>query len=94
MVGMVSATLRSAVVGAMGRGGPMSATFRGGAGGSGAMRGAGDGSEEERGEEAVGGEEKSLARAWSWADLVKALVESVEPGEGLRMACRISRKPV
>jgi hypothetical protein len=94
MGGMVSATLRSAAVGATGRGGTMAATLRGGAGGAGAMRGAGDGSGEEKGVEAVGGEEKSSARAWSWADSVKALVESVEPGEGLRMACRISRKPV
>jgi hypothetical protein len=72
----------------------MAATLRGGAGGAGARRGDGDGLEEGRGEEAVAGEEKSLARAWSWADSVKALVGSMEPGEGLRIAWRISRRPV
>jgi hypothetical protein len=50
-------------------------------------RGVGEELEEERGVEAVDGGEKSSGRAWSWADSVKALDESVEPGEGLRMAC-------
>ena len=79
----------------MGRGaGTIWATLKGGAEGAGVMRGGGDGLVEERGLEVLDGGEKISARAWSWADSVKARDGRVEPGEGLRRAWRISGKPV